>query len=153
MEPGTEPTTGTGTSGYEWQWGWALAVLANLPVPLGMGLIAVWKGSALGMFAGIVAFWLVGAAVIARVPLMRSPLVHGGLLFAVSQFVPVVQFFAGAAAMDLCAIESDSLPTDRDAFLVTVVTGGLLLTVALSGSLFFGVVGWLFAGHPHRDPA
>lgn len=145
-------------SAFEWQWGWALAVAANLPVPLALGTFTVVKGGAVGMFAGVIAFWLVGAAVIARVPPARSFLVTCGLLFAITQFAPVTQFMAGAAALDLCA-PSFQAPefgpslSEPTAFLVTLVTGGLLLVVALAGGLFIRLVGWLFVGSPQRPTA
>ena len=131
---------GAPPSAYEWQWGWALAVAVNLPIPLLFGLAAVAKGGLFGMCAGIGAFWLAGAVVIARVPSVRALVVYGPLFFAFSQFFPVVQVMAGAAAVDLFDRTHDPM-SEPTAFLVTVATGGLLLFAALVCRLFVYLCG------------
>lgn len=123
----------------EWQWGWALAVAANLPIPLLFGLAAVAKGGLFGMCAGIGAFWLAGAVVMARVPRMRRPLVYGGCIFALSQFFPVAQLVAGAVSLELFGGTHEPM-SEPAAFLATVVTGGQLLLVVLIGGLFFRAI-------------
>ncbi|MDY3557787.1 hypothetical protein R5W23_003052 [Gemmata sp. JC673] len=155
--PGTaEPVpTSTRSPGSEWQWGWALVVLANLPIPFAFGLAVTAKGGFFGMLAGIVALWLAGAVTVARVPWIRRPLVSSAGVFSLSQTLPIAQFMAGGAALELCAQRVAPPPemTEWMGFLVTVVTGGLLLATALAGGLFFRMLVAVFAGHPHRHPS
>lgn len=152
------------SSGHDWQWGWALAVVANLPVPLLFGFAVVAHGGLFGMLAGIVAFWLVGAAVVACVPRLRAVLVYGGAVLALTQVLPVLQIVAGVVAVELFDTTPEPM-SELTGFLVTLVTGGQLALVVLLCRVSCSVLGWLGAswllrvlgqlgaGHPQRDPS
>lgn len=141
----------------EWQWGWVLAVVANLAVPLLFGLFFLSAGGILGMLAGVVTVWLTGHIAIARVPRVGRTLVYSSGLFALSQVLPVAQYAAGSAALELCAGGPHTNLPAATAFLVTVVTAAVLLGAALLSDLLARVcgpvvrpLGQFLAGHPNR---
>lgn len=130
------------SSGHDWQWGWALAVVANLPVPLLFGFAVVAHGGLFGMLAGVVAFWLVGAAAVAWAPRLRAVLVYGGALLALTQGLPVLQIVAGAVAVELFCTSPEPM-SELTEFLVTLVTGGQLVFLVLAVRLVFHLLGRL----------
>ncbi len=157
MNTQVEPPRVMPFSTRESQWGWAIVVLANLPVPLIFGFLLTSEGGIFGMLAGIVAVWGLGHIVVARVPRVRSVLVNGGGVFALSQVIPAVQFVAGELALRACGTPINGWMSETTGFCVTLLTGGQLVTAALVCGLFLRVcgpfLGRLLAGHPSRDPS
>jgi hypothetical protein len=124
---------------------WTAVFLLNLPIPLLFAWdIGVLHG-AVGMAAALIVAGLCGGWVCVLKPKFGFPLVVGGAVVALSQFFPALQLIAGAIAIAIGEMLGQVKPGRGDAvgqiaseaggFLVTMITGLLLLTAAFA-------VGW-----------
>jgi hypothetical protein len=133
----------------EWQWGWLMVVLANVPVPLIFGCLVTANGGLFGMLEGVVVVWLCGHFVVARIGFVRCVLVPGGVLVALSQVIPVLQIGAGSFALQAARPVGRSM-TEVEGFLVTLLTAGQLVVVALVCGLGVRAMGLVIEGRIHR---
>lgn len=128
---------------FAWDWaGWWTCVFgANLPVPLIFGLWATSKVGTWGMVGALVVLYWIGFALcLFRFRVSRS-LVCGALVLAVLQFVPLLQFLAGAAALKftetVCGRAPDrELPatqveSDLEAFVAVFLSAQPLWIIAI----------------------
>lgn len=124
-----------------WHLAWAGVFVANSIVPLWLGWEVTRRGGWVGMVAATAATFLFGFLVGPRWRSLRITIVAGGTVTAPSQVFPLVQIAAGVLslrAVDSLGFEPDeglgnshSL-TDPGAFLVTLLTAGLLQAAAFA---------------------
>ncbi|HET6880105.1 MAG TPA: hypothetical protein VFI31_08115 [Pirellulales bacterium] len=113
--------------------GWFVVFLFNLGVPLIFGWPLTEEGGRSGLFAGALALFLLGCALCAWLRPAGRALVVGGVVVGLSQILPFLQIMAGVAGLSSIEILGFGRSPHGDAtlFVVTVVTGGLLMAVAL----------------------
>ncbi|MEZ6126204.1 MAG: hypothetical protein R3C49_24005 [Planctomycetaceae bacterium] len=131
---------------------WTVIVALNLPVVTWFG-IAVTEGAArLGMVVGVLAVWGTGMSLNRTHPRVISFVNGGGILTALSQFFPMLQMWAGMAALTLVSIlfmAEGSPPHRTVGRSLTAVTLTTLFTAAIvivAGCLLFGFVRLVGAG-------
>jgi len=113
---------------------WLAIFGANLVVPLSLGWSFTERDSWVGMVAGVAAMLAVWQFVIPRFAALRSALLPGGVVLALSQLLPVLQFFAGVFATAVVGLDGADRPGVFDnvtALAITVVTGVQLWLVAV----------------------
>ncbi|MEM9827935.1 MAG: hypothetical protein AAF958_15195 [Planctomycetota bacterium] len=137
-EDEAETQSGDGDEPISFAFWWPIALTLNLCVPVLLGMQVVQPIGRIGMYAAIAlmlaAGWLLGKAF----PILTGPLLSGAVLVGLAQFFPLLQMIAGliglSVAEGLLDIEQDNLMRiDRPlaAFLVTVVTGSILIGFSL----------------------
>ncbi len=113
---------------------WAGLFAANLVVPLLLGVLITDRGGRAGMLAGVGAMFAIWQLVVPRHAALRAVLVPGTMALALSQYLPLVQFFAGAAAVAVVGAGREPFTgaplTDLEGFAATVLTGVLLWCAA-----------------------
>ncbi|RUL87884.1 hypothetical protein [Tautonia sociabilis] len=132
--------------------GWLAVLLVNLPVPLMFGSWITDRDGTIGMGAAVVLLAGVGGWAILRSFRVGLALIVGGSAVALSQVVPMLQFVAGMIGVSLAKAiglaepgpwEEPTVPGVLGAaggFVVTVVTGTLLLAVSLGIGLVLQVI-------------
>jgi hypothetical protein len=124
--------------------GWTAVFLLNMAVPLLFGWNMTAKHGRIGMFAAAVLLLFLGGWVcVVREKLGRA-LVRGGVGIGLGQLLPVLQVMAGLAAMDvghlLRQVKGDDILSEPGGFIMTIVTGGLLMCAAFVLGLFMGAI-------------
>ncbi|MCE9531831.1 MAG: hypothetical protein K8T89_12010 [Planctomycetes bacterium] len=115
-----------------WHIAWPFVLAANLIVPLGWGMDETRGDAIWGMVAAIPLFWLAGHGICAESRKSGSVLVMGGIVVALLQIVPILHITAGIVGVSLAAGPGmHKLTTFLGGFVATLITGGLLLLVAL----------------------
>ena len=75
---------------------------------------------------------------------LGQALVRGGVGIGLAQLIPVLQLMAGLVAMDvgrlLCQVDGNDIRSEPGGFIMTTVTGGLLMCAALVLGLIFRVI-------------
>jgi hypothetical protein len=118
---------------------WTAVFGVNLIVPYPIGLAATAGGGRIGMNIGVIVLWAAGAAAVYRFRALSLTLPLGGLLVALAQFIPALQWCAaatgGVVATSLGFDSPDALGppawTEAGGFVATIVTGGLLNLAAV----------------------
>lgn len=118
---------------------WLVVFLANLPVPLFFGWAFTTQHGRFGMATAIVVWWLLGHQVCKASRWCGLAIVAGGIFVAMSQFLPVLQLYAGAVSLGIGSRLGQAwdeggeqqVTTELGGFLVTMLTGGLLMVVAV----------------------
>lgn len=124
--------------------GWVFVYILNLIVPLFLAMFVTDKAGKLGMTAAIVALLGLGCLVVPRCRHAGKAVVIGGGFTALLQFFPPLPMLAGtigvAVARDMGqTLGGDQIASEFGGFVATVVTGGVLIAVAL-------VIGWTVQG-------
>ena len=124
---------------------WTAVFLLDLPIPLLFGWDLTEHHGALGMFAALIVSGVCGGWICVLKPKFGLPLVVGGAVAALSQVFPLLQIIAGAIAIVIGEAlgqvgpgrgnVAGQIASETGGFLVTMITGLLLLTAALA-------VGW-----------
>ncbi len=114
-----------------WLWGWGAVLLVNLVVPLWFGATVTANGGQMGMCLGVIVVWLLGHFAVARLSALRGPLVVGGVVVALSQYVLIGHIIAGLIALSAVNQVADGPLTNASAFAVTLLTASQLAVVAL----------------------
>ena len=137
---------------------WLMVFLANLPIPLMFGWIFTAKHGRLGMAAAILLWWLMGHQICRTSRGFNLALVTGGLLVGLSQIFPILQSQAGAWSLGIGSKLGQVKPvhgeefmvlTELGGFLVTMLTGGILIAVALAcGSVIRAITPGPSRSHP-----
>lgn len=133
---------------------WTFVFAANLPLPI-LFASSMAKGAAVaGVIAVSCSFWLLGLYCSYQAPGLLRIFSRGGIAVAVSQLVPILHVFAGAAAFEIVRAISGRRPDDNlpllnieqfwEGALTTLVSGGILLIAAgLCGAVItLGIRAW-----------
>jgi hypothetical protein len=137
---------------------WTAVFVVNLFVPLLFGWGLTSQGGRIGMTLAAAVLLGVGFLVGGRSRELRHNLTAGGILVALSQFVPFLQVLAGLAGMAVVerllglhigpGSEDGTIspPSEVASFLFTLITGGLLIAAAvvigLVARMVTGMLGW-----------
>lgn len=115
---------------------WIVVFHANLPVPLLFGVMFTHKAGRWGIIVAILILLTLGAFVVSWSRRGGLAVVVGGWIVATSQFWPLLQFYAGIVGLSVAHGEGKKGPSDREdemgGFIATILTGGILITVALA---------------------
>lgn len=137
------PTQEAGPSGLRWGLLWTLIFAGNLCLPLALGVR--WtsiRGGEIGMLAAVAVLYAISLVLCLRGGELRPVLLVGAKWVFFGQFVPILQFAAGMAAILISnRIEwpgKDSFGAEVRGFAVTMMTGVLLGGAAFvfGGGLF-----------------
>lgn len=140
--------------------GWIVILLLNLPVPLFFGQSIVSGAGTVGMMLAILTILVAGVFATFRFPQLIEVLQVGGIVTALSQFMPILHFIAGAVAIGITeqitsvanGDESNVLPEGVSflgGFCATSITAGIVLLVAAA----IGAVIQVLRGRwPGRSP-
>jgi hypothetical protein len=112
---------------------WVLVFVSNLYIPLWLGWEFTELGGRSGMLAGIAALFVGSQTVIWLREWVWRFLLPGGVIVSLTQCFPVLQCLAGFASLTLLGVTGRL--TESDAFLATMLTGGILMLAALA-------IGW-----------
>jgi hypothetical protein len=117
--------------------GWIAVFLLNMVVPLLFGWSMTRDGGRVGMAVASLALFAVGCGICTARRGLVAPLFVG-----LSQVVPVLQILAGSIGVEVAlalrvAVGSDlsTRLTEAGGFVVTLVTGGLLMAASLVAGL------------------
>jgi hypothetical protein len=117
-----------------------IVFLLNLPIALifGWGLTQGW--GRLGLFSALLVLLVLGYQACGVYRASGPTVIVGGILVALSQFIPILHIFAGvtsfriAALLGLAHLTSHDLPENvpdwPGGFFVTLVVGGMLMGFA-----------------------
>ncbi|WP_169976109.1 hypothetical protein [Tautonia rosea] len=132
--------------------GWVIVFLSNLPIPVMFGSALTEGGARIGMTMGTVLLGLVGGIFCQRSYRIGLALTTGGLAVALTQVVAIPQFMAGmiglmvSSALGLANADfdpaSNSMTEWPGGLVTTLVTGTLLMGLALGIGLLFQVLGF-----------
>lgn len=125
--------------------GWAPVFLLNMIVPLSLGSLAADARGCIGMFVGTAVLFVMCGWLCSCQPRLARAIVRGGAPIGVAQLVPILQIIAGLAAMAIVstlrlADEPDPVNGMPGGFLVTIITGVLLIGAALFLGLLFEAI-------------
>jgi hypothetical protein len=134
--PADEPPTGATRPGFAWQVAWFWVFGANLVVPLIYGLEVTRTGGRWGMWIAVAFTWLCGHLACGRRPL-GAIFVIGGVVVALSQLFPMLQFFCGAFSLEVVSklglgvTGLTEVRTEFAGFVTTMLTASQLMFVAV----------------------
>ncbi|WP_435018438.1 hypothetical protein TA3x_000412 [Tundrisphaera sp. TA3] len=115
---------------------WIAVFCANLPVPLFLAAGLTQKAGKGGMILAILLMLALGAMAVSASRKGGWAVVIGGWIVAVSQLMPVLHIIAGSmgmsAALGGTKAYSAGLDDEPGGFIATIVTGGILITIALA---------------------
>lgn len=135
-----------------WPYAWTLVFACNLIVPLSLAWQMSEHAGRIGIGLAIVVYWMIGLVTCADGGRRGGrPLVAGGIWVALSQLLPIAQILAGLAGVWSWAAISgqEHRPLSvLGGFTMTIVTGGLLLTLAE----VIGLIAYAISGHPSHPP-
>ncbi|QDV34178.1 hypothetical protein [Tautonia plasticadhaerens] len=126
--------------------GWVKVFAANLPIPLCFGTMSVDRGAFVGLIGALFVMAVLGADACSRWDRPGRAVIGGGVLVALAQMFPLPQVCAGALALRVASGLALAVPVEdlgfsratgvAGGFLVTLMTGGLLI----AGALLLGLV-------------
>jgi hypothetical protein len=129
---------------------WVIVFLLNLVTPLLFGWSRTESSGRIGMLIAAFLLLALGYGACGTARGIARPLVAGGILVAISQFFPLIQIIAGLIGMGIGSaagqvdgrgdIGPGFVRTETGGFLVTLVTGGLLMTAALVAGAFLRII-------------
>ncbi|MEW4568054.1 hypothetical protein AB1L88_09325 [Tautonia sp. JC769] len=130
---------------------WVVVFLVNLPVPVMFGNLLTEGNARLGMMMGTILLGLIGGIICQRSYRICLALNSGGLVVALTQFVAIPQFIAGSIGLlvsTTLGLADVNFDAGRDemtlwggGFVTTIVTGALLMGLALGIGLVFQLLG------------
>jgi hypothetical protein len=135
------------------QLAWTLIFGLNLIVPLLLGWSMCGSRGKVGLCLAVAIYWVLGLLVCSRRKRWGRVLVSGSIPVAFSQFWPFAQMWAGIIAIRLWSILGSKSDPIQDfggvrslsglgGFVVTWLTGGMLITVAVAlGLILVGLFG------------
>jgi hypothetical protein len=139
---------------------WVIVFLLNLVVPGFFGWMVTESGGRNGMLIATLLLLALGYGACGAARRTARTLVFGGLLVTITQFFPLVQIVAGfiglgiGEAIGQADMSDDALPgqvkSEAGGFLITLVTGGLLMAISLVAGGFLRII---TPGHWWTDPA
>lgn len=121
--------------------GWTAVFLLNMPIPLLLGGEVTKNHGRFGMFVAAATLLLLGGWFCVSQRKLGWSLAIGGVPIALSQLVPFLQMIAGIVALSIGEFfqqienKDDALPQvvgEPGGFLLTIVTGSLLMGAALA---------------------
>lgn len=136
---------------------WVGVFLLNLCMPVFFGSLVTERGGRSGMFAGVALLFVIGYRLCTSAQRIGRTLVVGGVAVGLMQVFPAVQMMAGIVGF--CAVSTLQLEgpdpddvmlrvrSDSSGFVLTIVTGGLLMAAAFVAGL---LVCGLFAAAQRR---
>lgn len=143
--------------------GWGIIYGLNLFVPLFFGLAVTEKSGRQGMTFAIFLLLGLGSWAVSTLRDAGKAVILGGGFVALTQCIPFLQVSAGAIGISVArdmgqTIGREQVGSEFGGFAATVVTGGLLITLALIlGWMVQGVsasfAGWRAGRKPARKPA
>lgn len=142
--------------------GWIVVVLLNLPVPLFFGHSIVKGAGIVGLLMAILAIFLAGVFATSRFPRLIAMFQVGGIVTALSQFLPILQIVAGAVAISVTeqitsvahGDDFEVLPegaTFLGGFCATSITAGIVLFAAAAIGAVIQVVRGRWPGGSRRS--
>lgn len=129
--------------------GWAAVCLFNMPMPLLLSWDLTRRHGRGGMAAGAAALLFLGGGICAAWRKFGRALVIGGIPIGLSQFLPILHLMAGLVALAigerLGRVKNDDavvmeIRSEFSGFVVTMVTGTLLMAAAILAGLFIQAV-------------
>ncbi len=108
---------------------WTAVYCLNLIVPFNFGKGLTAEAGHPGIYLGITVYWTAGLFLCAAYPKQAHALIRGGTATAFFQIAPFLQFFSGWIALYIVASLGE-LDRAFSAFLLVLITGGILLVVA-----------------------
>lgn len=147
------------TRDYVW---WAIVLAMNILLPAFLALAVTSPRGMFGMALAVGCFYAAGCWVHYRVPHVGRSLNAGGVAVALTQFVPLLQIFAGAAGIEVARVlggmgdEGDQTPMGSlmstwGAFVCTITTGLILVSIALIVGAIFATISGTFRGNKTAD--
>jgi hypothetical protein len=120
-----------------WRRRWLAVFSLNLITPLFFGFIVTEGAGRIGMFLAIVPLWLWAYRLGTRSRHFAYAMTVGGTVVGLLQIYPVLQMFAGIAALMAAGPlvnvgVGKNVSTAPGGVIVTMVTGGLLQLIALA---------------------
>lgn len=128
---------------------WTVVCLLNMPLPAFFGWASASERGRAGMVAGAAALLFLGGSICVAWRKYGWALVIGGVPIGLSQFLPILHVMAGLVAMAigewLGQVEvSDAavmqIRSETGGFVVTIITGMLLMAGAMLAGLFIRAV-------------
>lgn len=129
-----------------WHHLWTAVFAANLVLPMWVASDMLGQGGEVGMALAVGILWLAGDLAGVRSRDLRRILIGGGIAVAVSQFFPILQFWAGMFSVVLVGWAFEGPRNELglgqklsgvEGFLATFLTGSLLLLACyLAGAVF-----------------
>jgi hypothetical protein len=115
--------------------------------------MVVTKGGQVGMFAGIVLLWGIGAGLIAIFSKMRFALPVGGFVIGLFQLLPLVQAIIALVPLEIVSrltmrLDSNAL-TEAGGFFCTIIVGGTLMVLSTGAGLLIDALA--FADNVDRE--
>jgi multisubunit Na+/H+ antiporter MnhB subunit len=120
---------------WDWDWvaKWTIVLLCNLPVPIMLGLMVTPHGGFYGICIGVLVIWFFGLACGYLPKPIRKSILISGILTAISQFIPWLQFIAGflaASSLDWTTglnLDSPHSLIELTGIAITILTGQILI--------------------------
>lgn len=129
---------------------WLFVFAINMAVPLFLSHPVTEKHGRLGLLFGALLLLALGYYLCAVNRRFGPALIVGGVLIAISQVFPVMQVIAGmlgmtvGKAMGLASFGDDyevpQITTEEGGFIVTLVTGGILMAAAACSGMLLRLV-------------
>jgi hypothetical protein len=123
---------------------WTVVFTLNLIVPLILGWSACDVSGRIGMGLAILSYWGLGVLVCSRQERWGRTLVAGAIPMAFLQLLPLAQIVAGILAFRIwTSLGETELPgslSGLGGFVVTWITGGFLIALALLIGMFLVAV-------------
>lgn len=131
---------------------WPLVLFLNLVMPLTLASGLLRNTGLIGVLAAVSFVWLVGWWAWRRWPQIGRRVIAGGWVVCVCQLFPLIQIFAGLAALSIAEELGlmDSLDLEQNgpnfesefaSAFVTLITGGILMLVSLAvGAVLIAVL-------------
>lgn len=136
---------------------WVGVYLPNLIIPVYFARMICNEPAMVGMVFGVLVVFGVGCRACFRSRRLMLAIIYGGWVVGASQFLPMLQMFAGSFAVGGVAAlglttsgRAEDVNTAAGGFVATLITGALLLAVAASFGLILGWVGGVFFGRAPR---
>ena len=127
---------------------WVAVYSSNLLVPLFISSFVTDKAGKFGMTIAIFLVLGLGCLVVPRHRHAGKAVITGGCFTAVFQFLPALPLFAGTIGVAVArnmgqTIGHEQIASEFGGFVATVVTGGILITMALTmGAMVVGISAW-----------
>lgn len=147
--PPPTATTRSGRARWADTAAWCLVCLLNVPVCFVLAISLLASGGYAGVALGVLLIMAAVAVAISQFTMLAKVVIRGSLLFALTQCYPILQMFAGIAAVSATEFlsgggvtlgpDGGQLGLWRAAF-TTVVTGGLLLIGAVAAGVVLKAV-------------
>ncbi|WP_152051697.1 hypothetical protein [Tautonia marina] len=132
--------------------GWVIVFLVNLPIPVMFGSALTEGNARIGMTVGTVALGLVGGLFCQRSYRIALALTAGGVAVAITQVIAIPQFIAGSIGLMVSTtlgladpnfdVGSNEMTLWSGGLVTTLVTGSLLMGLALGIGLLFQLLGF-----------